>query len=53
MHGTNVAELDYKQIVNILEQLECLLSEDTSRRPMITNTIDSNWIPSQNKTSRS
>ena len=32
-----------------LEQLECLRSEDTPRRLMITHTIDSCWIPSQNK----
>ena len=35
---------------NELEQLERLLSEDNTRRPMITHTIDSYWIPSQNKT---
>ena len=33
-----------------LEQLECLHSEDTSLCPMITPTIDSYWIPSQNMT---
>ena len=33
-----------------LEQLECLHSEDTRRRLMITHTIDSYWIPSQKKT---
>ena len=33
-----------------LEQLECLRSEDTSRRLMITHTIESYWIPSQKKT---
>ena len=32
------------------EQLECLHSEDTSLCPMITSTIDSYWIPSQNMT---
>ena len=32
-----------------LEQLERLRSEDTPRRLMITHTIDSCWIPSQNK----
>ena len=30
-----------------LEQLERLRSEDTPRRLMITNTIESCWIPSQ------
>ena len=33
---------------NQLEQLERLRSEDTPRRLMITNTIESCWIPSQN-----
>ena len=33
-----------------LEQLKRLRSDDTPRRPMITHTIDSYWIPSQNKT---
>ena len=33
-----------------LEQLERLRFEDTPCRPMITHTIDSYWIPSQNKT---
>ena len=33
-----------------LEQLECLHSEDTPRRLMITHSIDSLWIPSQKKT---
>ena len=32
-----------------LEQLERLRSEDTLRRLMITHTIESCWIPSQNK----
>ena len=32
-----------------LEQLERLRSEDTPRRLMITYTIESCWIPSQNK----
>ena len=32
-----------------LEQLEPLRSEDTSRRLMITHTIESCWIPSKNK----
>ena len=34
---------------SILEQLERLRSEDTPRRLMITHTIESCWIPSQNK----
>ena len=34
-----------------LEQLEHLHCEDIPRRPSITHTIDSYWIPSQNKTS--
>ena len=34
-----------------LEELECLHSEDTPHRPMITHTIDSYWIPSQTKQS--
>ena len=33
-----------------LEQLERLRSEDTPRHLMITHTIESYWIPSQNKT---
>ena len=33
-----------------LEQLECLRSEDTPCHPMITHTIDSYWIQSQNLT---
>ena len=33
-----------------LEQLKCLRSEDTTRRLMITHTIESYWIPSQKKT---
>ena len=33
-----------------LEQLERLRSEDTPRRLMITDTIESYWIPSQKKT---
>ena len=33
-----------------LEQLECLRSDDTPRRLMITHTIESYWIPSQKKT---
>ena len=33
-----------------LEQLECLHSKDTTRRPMIIHTIESYWIPSQKKT---
>ena len=34
-----------------LEQLECLRSEDTPRRLMITHSIDSHWILSQKKSS--
>ena len=33
-----------------LEQLEHLRSEDTLRHLMITHSIYSHWIPSQNKT---
>ena len=33
-----------------LEQQECLRSDDTPCRPVITHTINSYWIPSQNKT---
>ena len=33
-----------------LEQLERLCSEDTPHRLMITHTIESYWIPSQEKT---
>ena len=33
-----------------LGQLERLRSEDTPRRLMITNTVESYWIPSQKKT---
>ena len=39
-----ITEIKYK-----LEQLERLRSEDTPRRLMITHTIESCWIPSQNK----
>ena len=38
----NMSYIQYK-----LEQLECLRSEDTPRRLMITHTIESYWIPSQ------
>ena len=31
-------------------ELECLRSEDTPLRLMITHTIESYWIPSQKKT---
>ena len=37
-------------IFSELEQLECLLSEDTPHHLMITHTIESYWIPSQKKT---
>ena len=33
-----------------LEHLECLRSEDTPRRLIITHTIESYWIPSQKMT---
>ena len=33
-----------------LEQRERLCSEDTPRRLMINNTIESYWIPSEKKT---
>ena len=42
----------WKQVLNghfQLEQPERLRSEDTPRRLMITHTIESCWIPSQNK----
>ena len=34
-------------------QLECLRAEDTPPRLIITHTIESCWIPSQNKTKSS
>ena len=34
------------QNMDKLEQLECLRSEDTPRRLMITHNIESYWIPS-------
>ena len=37
-------------LLDKLEQLDPLRSEDTLRRLMITHTIDSYWIPSQKKT---
>ena len=40
----------FRIILFKLEQLECLRSEDTPRRLMITHTIESYWIPSQKKT---
>ena len=36
-------------ILTKLEQLERLRSEDTPRRLMITHTIESCWVPNQNK----
>ena len=36
------------EICTKLQQLERLRSEDTPRRLMITHTIESCWIPSQN-----
>ena len=45
-------ECPYLKVVSLeqtkLEQLERLRSEDTPRRLMITHTIESCWIPSQN-----
>ena len=38
------------QGVTKLEQLECMHSENTPRRHMISHTIDSYQIPSENKT---
>ena len=37
------------EILYKLEPWECLRFEDTPRRLMITHTIESCWIPSQNK----
>ena len=39
-----------KHYLNQLEQPEHLRSDVTLRRHMITHTIDSYWIPNQNKT---
>ena len=39
-----------RQNIAKLEQVECLRSEDTLHCLMITHTIESYWIPSQNKT---
>ena len=36
-------------MVKCQSKLECLHSEDTPRRLMITHTIESYWIPSQNQ----
>ena len=43
----DIHEMELLQIK--LEQLERLRSEDTPRRLMITHTIESCWIPSENK----
>ena len=45
-HFWYIQVLSFSQIK--LEQLERLRSEDTPRRLMITHTIESCWIPSQN-----
>ena len=48
-----IAPVPVKQpwmLLNKLEQLERLRSEDTPRRLMITHTIESYWITSQKKT---
>ena len=37
-------------VITVKFQLECLRSEETPRRLMITHTIESYWIPSQKKT---
>ena len=44
-----ISHMKNKKIRIKLEQLERLRSEDTPRRLMITHTIESCWIPSQNK----
>ena len=46
--GAPFNNMDKLQFQYELEQLERLRSEDTPRRLMITNTIESCWIPSQN-----
>ena len=45
-------DLHLNKCLRKLEQLERLRSEDTPRRLMITHTIESCWIPSQNKVKR-
>ena len=45
--GFNVLKILFK-----LEQLERLRSEDTPRRLMITHTIESYWISSQNESEK-
>ena len=44
--------MEYRNRFTVIkqEQLERLRSEDTLRRLMIIHTIESYWIPSQNKT---
>ena len=42
--------INFNPSLDQLEQLERLRSEDTSRRVMITHTIESYWIPSPKKT---
>ena len=45
----DICKSEWHQNKTQLEQLERLRSEDTPRRLMITHTIESWWIPSQNK----
>ena len=45
----NASKLPSYPPVLKLEQLERLRSEDTPRRLMITHTIESCWVPNQNK----
>ena len=47
--GVNIQSQSKVSPETKLEQLERLRSEDTPRRLMITHTIVSCWIPSQNK----
>ena len=49
MYHLFVAMLHITVVQYELEQLERLRSEDTPRRFMITHSIESCWIPSQNK----
>ena len=48
----SVLRAAWSQLKVKLEQLERLRSEDTPRSLMITHTIESCWIPSQNKVER-
>ena len=45
--------INFKLNMDKLEQQEGLHSQDTLCRQMITNTIESYWIPSQKKTNQS